>query len=96
MLTLQAMTYTEDSEYKLAAHLEQCHRNPDTLKGSGTMLNQSCDPPHIQGIAHLCKLKRSQNSGQLRLLREIMPSIKTNYHALTYLLFHYWITLTLC
>ena len=28
------------------AHLEQCHRNPDTLKGPGTMLNQSRYPPH--------------------------------------------------
>ena len=30
----------EDLKYELF-YLEQCHRNPDTLKGSGAMLNQS-------------------------------------------------------
>ena len=47
------------------AHLGQCHRNPDTLKGPGTMLNQSRDPPHIWGSANLCKLNYRQNSGEL-------------------------------
>ena len=67
------------------AHLEQCHRNPDTLKGPGAMLNQSRDPPHIRGSAHLCKLNYSQNGGELRLPRETTPSIKTNYDVFTYL-----------
>ena len=67
------------------AHLEQCHRNPDTLKGPGAMLNQSRDPPHIRESAHLWKLNYSQNSGQLRPPRETIPSIKTNYDVFTYL-----------
>ena len=38
----------------------------------------------LWGNAHLCKLKNSQNSGELRPSREIFLSIKTNYHLLTY------------
>ena len=33
------------------AHLEQCHRNPDTLKGPDTMLNQSRYPPHYGKVS---------------------------------------------
>ena len=29
------------------------------------VLNQFQDPPHIWGSAHFCKLKNSQNSGEL-------------------------------
>ena len=36
------------------------------------------------GNAHLCKLKNSQNSGELRPPRGIFLFIKTNYHLLTY------------
>ena len=78
------------------AHLEQCYRSPDTLKGPGAMLNQSCDPLHIRGSVHFCKLKNSRNSGELRSPREILPSIKTNYHVLICLQLHYWMTLILC
>ena len=42
MLTLQALTYLKDPEWR--AHLELCHRNPGTLKEPGAMLNQSRDP----------------------------------------------------
>ena len=40
------------------AHTELCHRNPDTFKRPGTMLNQSRYPSQLRGNAHLCKLKR--------------------------------------
>ena len=42
------------------AHLELCHRYPDTLKGPDTMLNQSRYPPQLWGNAHLCKLKTAR------------------------------------
>ena len=96
MLTLQALTHAEDPNTNWRAHLEQCHRNLGTLTGPGVMLNQSRDPPHVRGSAHLCKLKNSQSSGELRPPREILPSIKTNYHVLTYLQLNYWMTLILC
>ena len=78
------------------AHLEHCLRNHDTLTGPDATLNKSRDPPHIRGSAHLFKLKNSQNSGELRPSREILPSIKTNYYVLTYLQLSYWMTLILC
>ena len=96
MLTLQALMYTENPNMNWRAHLEQCHRNPDTIKQPRVMLNHSCDPHHIQGSVHLCKLKNNQNSAELPPLREILPSIKTNYHMLMYLQLHYWMTLTFC
>ena len=76
---LNADTSTPDvywriSRRNLQGHLKQWHRNPDTLKGSCIMLNQSRDPPHISGSAHLCKLKNSQKSGELQPPREILPS----------------------
>ena len=49
----------------------------------------------LQGSANLCKLKNSQNSGELRPPREIFLSIKTNYHLLNYIKL-YWHLSTLC
>ena len=32
------------------AHLEECHKNPDTLKGPDAMLNQFPYPPHYREV----------------------------------------------
>ena len=42
----------------------------------------------LWGTVHFCKLKNSQNSGELWPPREIFLSIKTNYHLLTYVKLH--------
>ena len=39
---------TPDANWQ--AHLVQCHRNPDILKGPGTMLNQSRYPLHYREV----------------------------------------------
>ena len=41
-------------------HSELYHRNPDTLKGPGAMLNQSRYSPQLRGSAHLCQLKTAR------------------------------------
>ena len=39
----------------------------------------------LRGSAYLCKLKNSQNNGEIWPPREIFISIKTNYHLLAYI-----------
>ena len=81
MLTLQALM---DPKYELAGPF-------------GTMLQVPCHSKRATRNAKLAeKLKNSQNSGELQPPREKLPSIKTNYHVLTYLQLHYWMTLILC
>ena len=97
MLTLQALTHTEDPEYEPAGpfgtmpqepwHPNRTRRNTKPVPWSSS---------HTAKCSHLCKLENSQNSGELRPPREILPSIKTNYHVLTYLQLNYWMTLILC
>ena len=46
------------------------------------MLNQSHDPPQLQGNVHLCKLNECQDNGDLRLQTEIILSLQMNYYLL--------------
>ena len=52
-------------------HLEQCHWNPDTLKGP-PVLNQSHDLNHLQGIAHLSTFKTAR-TGKITNQRVLFP-----------------------
>ena len=96
VLMLHAYTSSTDIYWRIPntnwrAHLEQCHKNPDTLKGPGTMLNQSRHPRHIRGSVHLCKLNHSQNSGESSDHREKpFPPLRRTVTFLPIYLF--WVT----
>ena len=62
------------------AHLELCHRNPDTFERPDTMLNQSRYPSQLRGNAHLCKLKTARTVESFSH-REIL-SFQTNHYYL--------------
>ena len=46
-------------------HLEQCYRNPDTLKRARLNAKPVRDPLQLRGSAQFCKLNDCQNNGEL-------------------------------
>ena len=66
------------------AHTELCHRNPDTFKRPGTMLNQSRYPSQLRGNAHLCKLKTTRTVESFNHREKNFLSFQTNHYFFIY------------
>ena len=75
----------EDPEWELAGPFETMSQEPWHPKRVRHNAKPVLLSYWLWRRAHLCKLKNTQNSGELLLPREIFLSIKTNYHLLTYI-----------